>query len=173
METIEIERKYLLNPDLFNTYQWIWGGGDKIERIHQGYLSTKPWDVRIRLSKVAIGPGAQGPMCATLTMKHGSGLTRTEISTQLSAEKGEVIFENCPLRISKTRYHLGRLEIDVYNAPHRGLAVAEIELTSEDEVVEFPDWIKPYVIAEVTHDERFKNASLAQSSEDIWATYGH
>ena len=45
-------------------------------------------------------------------------------------------------------------------------AILEIELADEDEKIDFPEFIK--VIKEVTDDERYKNASLAQMSSLLY-----
>ena len=51
------------------------------------------------------------------------------------------------------------LEIDVFEEP-AGLAVVEVELASEDEAVELPDWLGEW--REVTGDPRYLNWSLAR-----------
>ncbi|MCD7892051.1 MAG: hypothetical protein LUG26_10095 [Ruminococcus sp.] len=65
-------------------------------------------------------------------------------------------------QIRKTRYCLtyeGQyFEIDVYSF-WNDKAIAEIELSDENAGIIFPEQIK--VIKEVTNDESFKNASLA------------
>ncbi len=65
--------------------------------------------------------------------------------------------------IRKTRYCLTYgtqyFEIDVYPF-WKDQAIAEIELTDENEPICFPEQIK--VIREVTDDEAYKNASLAR-----------
>lgn len=65
--------------------------------------------------------------------------------------------------IEKTRYRLpfaGHVvEIDVYPF-WRDRAILEVELSSEDETVALPDFVR--VIREVTDDPRYKNAALAK-----------
>ena len=66
-------------------------------------------------------------------------------------------------QIRKTRYCLTYdnqyFEIDIYPF-WTDKAIAEIELSDEDAVIVFPKQIK--VIKEVTDDDSYKNASLAQ-----------
>ena len=63
--------------------------------------------------------------------------------------------------VEKTRYrvpHEGLVwEIDEFHGPHDGLVLAEIELESEDQAFEKPDWAGK----EVTGDHRYYNAWLA------------
>ena len=66
--------------------------------------------------------------------------------------------------IRKTRMtfkHLGRtFEVDVYPNWSRS-CILEVELPSRDEEIVFPDFIK--VIAEVTGDKSYSNASMSHS----------
>ena len=50
-------------------------------------------------------------------------------------------------------------EVDVFEGRHAGLVIAEVELDSEDQAVQLPDWVG----VEVSADERYFNASLARS----------
>ena len=65
-----------------------------------------------------------------------------------------------PPVIEKVRHrieHAGRVwEVDVFGGVNDGLVVAEVELPSEDAVLEIPPWIG----AEVTDDPRYFNSSL-------------
>jgi CYTH domain-containing protein len=51
-------------------------------------------------------------------------------------------------------------EIDVFL--DRTLFLAEIELTSAEEVVAVPAWLAPYVVREVTTESGLVNARLAK-----------
>jgi adenylate cyclase len=70
--------------------------------------------------------------------------------------------------IEKTRYREpfgGKVwEIDVFHGSNSGLAVAEVELSSESEDIELPPWVGP----EVSSDPRYKNSSLAKSPYKNW-----
>ena len=66
--------------------------------------------------------------------------------------------------ITKTRYEVTHAkhmwEIDVYGGDLEGLIVAEVELKSEKEQPELPDWLG----REVTGDPRYSNKALAEGS---------
>jgi CYTH domain-containing protein len=49
-------------------------------------------------------------------------------------------------------------EVDVFHGDNEGLVVAEIELSSEEETFEWPDWLGE----EVTGDPKYYNAMLAK-----------
>ena len=55
-------------------------------------------------------------------------------------------------------------EIDEFFGDNMGLFVAEIELDSEDEVFEIPEWLGQ----EVTHDERYYNVNLVKHPFKNW-----
>jgi adenylate cyclase len=71
--------------------------------------------------------------------------------------------------IEKIRYRLavGRhtWEIDVFEGDNAGLVVAEIELGSEDEAFDRPEWIGE----EVTDDPRYFNSNLVGNPFRTWA----
>ena len=70
--------------------------------------------------------------------------------------------------IEKTRHyveHKGHTwEVDEVHGTNDGLIVAEIELESEDEKFETPNWIGE----EVTQDERYYNMNLAVHPYTSW-----
>ena len=55
-------------------------------------------------------------------------------------------------------------EVDEFLGANQGLVVAEIELASEDQPFDKPDWIG----AEVTHDKRYFNSNLARHPYSGW-----
>ena len=55
-------------------------------------------------------------------------------------------------------------EVDVFDGENAGLTLAEVELEHENQEVELPDWIRE----EVTDDERYSNAYLAQKPFKKW-----
>ena len=55
-------------------------------------------------------------------------------------------------------------EIDEFQGPNQGLVLAEIELQTEADVFETPDWIG----REVTHDPRFYNSNLVRRPFQSW-----
>ncbi len=71
-----------------------------------------------------------------------------------------MIAEFCPKALSKYRYeiHVGKhfWEVDVFHDNLAPLIVAEIELSTEAEVFEFPEWIG----REVSDDTEYYNSRL-------------
>jgi adenylate cyclase len=70
--------------------------------------------------------------------------------------------------IDKTRYlvqHKNHTwEIDIFHQENEGLIVAEVELESEDEKIELPNWI----VKEVTDDCRYYNSNLLENPFSKW-----
>jgi CYTH domain-containing protein len=135
----EIERKYIL-------ISCPKGLSDGVE-ISQGYLSP---ETRVRKKGQEF----------FLTEKIGTGLVREETEIQINETLFNILWKCTERdRVEKTRYKLGRWEVDVFKDFE--LVLAEIELVYETEKVEFPAEFVGMQIKEVTHDERFTNAVLA------------
>jgi CYTH domain-containing protein len=124
--------------------------------IRQGYLAIGP-DAEVRVRN------AGG--FATLTVKSGSGLARTETEVPLTAEQFDVLWPATEgRRIEKRRsvVPVGGLsaQLDHYHKDLEGLAVVEVEFASVDAARRFvaPAWFG----REVTDDAGYKNASLAE-----------
>ena len=153
----EIERKFLVVGDS-------WRAQAVGQRYCQGYISTTRLGqtVRVRIA------GEQG----YLTLKGPTtGLTRTEFEYSIPLDDAkEMLKTMCdrPL-IEKIRYRLptGNLvwEIDEFSGENAGLIVAEVELTSESQKIDLPDWIGQ----EVSGDARYYNASLSSQPYSTWA----
>ncbi|HWJ26009.1 MAG TPA: hypothetical protein VNS32_05670, partial [Flavisolibacter sp.] len=61
--------------------------------------------------------------------------------------------------------HAGKLwEVDEFLGNNEGLIVAEIELTSEQETFDLPDWVGE----EVTDQTKYYNASLSIKPYKSW-----
>ena len=72
-------------------------------------------------------------------------------------------------RIRKKRHHVkapdGLIwEIDVFEDENAGLIVAEVELGSEAQTFELPDWVG----TEVSEDVRYFNANLVERPYSTW-----
>ena len=159
-EPYEIERKYLIEyPDI----KWLESNPScqRIEIIQTYLNSAGGEEVRVRQR------GVDGNYIYFQTIKRKvSVVKRVEIERRLSqAEYLNLLMEadTTKRQIRKTRYCLTYenqyFEIDVY--PFWGdKAIAEIELSDENAAIVFPKQIK--VIKEVTDDDSYKNASLAQ-----------
>jgi len=153
---IEIERKFLLKNESWKSLI------DAGTIYRQGYLAESgPGSVRVRM---------EGEK-ARLNVKSATlGMTRLEYEYDIPvADAQEMLDKICvkPL-IEKTRYHIyyqDKLwEIDVFVGLNQGLVVAEIELDSEDEVIELPEWIGD----EVTGDTRYYNVCLVKHPYKDW-----
>jgi CYTH domain-containing protein len=151
----EIERKFLVKNHDFKKF----GRGVLIQ---QGFLSTvKERIVRIRIM------GNQ----AFLTIKGISiGFTRNEFEYEIPAEDAEMILkELCekPI-IEKNRYRIKAAnlvwEVDEFKGVNEGLIIAEIELLSEDQAFDKPEWIGE----EVTDDPRYYNSNLIRYPYSEW-----
>ncbi len=151
---VEIERKFLVR-DL--------GFLDGVEGIpyRQGYLSTDA-DRTVRIRRA----GSQ----AFVTIKGRSrGATRAEFEYEIPLDDVDALLALClPPIIEKVRHrvpHAGRVwEVDVFGGVNQGLVVAEVELPSEDTVVDLPPWIGE----EVTGDPRYFNANLIALPFQEW-----
>ena len=152
---VEIERKFLLAGDA-------WRGLGQPVLLRQGYLSS----ARERVVRVRI-EGEQ----AMLTIKGANvGATRGEWEYPIPlADAVELLDGLCeqPL-IEKVRHrieHAGMVwEVDEFLGANAGLIVAEIELASEDQPFEKPEWIG----AEVSGDARYYNANLIRHPFSQW-----
>jgi CYTH domain-containing protein len=154
---IEIERKFLvLNTDFIAL-------ATAKNRIVQGYLNSNPErTVRVRIK------GNKG----FLTIKgkgNESGTTRLEWETEIPLDEAEKLISLCEKGIiDKTRYEIlsGKhtYEVDVFEGENAGLLMAEIELDSENEAFEKPNWLGQ----EVTGDNRYYNAYLSNTPFRSW-----
>jgi CYTH domain-containing protein len=65
-------------------------------------------------------------------------------------------------RITKTRLSFPPFSVDVFNAPHEGLLIAEVEFSDDEATVAFepPKWCGE----EITGDPRYTGARLAELS---------
>ena len=151
----EIERKYLIKDDT-------WRKQASGITYRQGYLSTvKERTVRVRTIDDK----------GFLTIKGITiGATRREYEYEIpTADANEMLDELCekPI-IEKTRfkiYHAGLTwEIDEFAGVNQGLIVAEVELESEDQNIDFPPWVGE----EVSGDPRYFNSNLIANPFANW-----
>jgi len=146
--SLEIERRFLCRIDdrhvLDTAPSW---------SITQGYISNDFGPtVRIRRRDDEF----------YLTIKSGSGLVRREIEFVVPPGPGGELLELAGDRVvEKTRYQLGRWEIDIFQGKLSGLALAEVELSSETEETPPPPRGLG-LIREVTLDPAFTNHRLAR-----------
>ncbi len=151
----EIERKFLVMGDSWRAL------GDGI-LYRQGYLSTvKERTVRVRTINDK----------AYLTVKGVTqGIARVEYEYEIPlSDANEMLDELCerPL-IEKTRYTISAgdhtWEVDEFAGENLGLILAEVELESEEQTVDLPEWIG----TEVSDDPRYYNANLIANPYTRW-----
>ncbi|WP_264550938.1 CYTH domain-containing protein [Flavobacterium sp. N2038] len=154
---LEIERKFLVKSDDFKEQAFAQN------KIAQGYLSSIPErTVRVRI---------KGDK-AFITIKglgHQGGMSRFEWENQIPLEEAVELMKLCEKgKIEKTRYEIqaGKyvFEVDEFYGENEGLVMAEIELESEEDDFEKPDWLGE----EVTDDKRYYNAYLSQNPFKNW-----
>ena len=160
-EPYEIERKFLIRyPDVEKLASM--SNCKRIE-IMQTYLNAPEGDeVRVRQR------GADGHFVYIKTTKRKiSDVKRLEIEKRISQDEYLRLLMDADITkhpIRKTRYCLTwnnqYFEIDVYPFDRKH-AIVEIELTNENDEIEFPDFLN--VICEVTDNDAYKNASLAKT----------
>lgn len=152
----EIERKFLVKGD----FSRLVSGS---QRIVQGYICSQPGrTVRVRIRENE----------GFLTIKGASdenGLSRYEFEQKIPLTDAEELLKLCePGVIDKVRnlVSAGRhtWEVDVFHGDNEGLLLAEIELSSEDEPFEQPDWVGQ----EVSGDRRYYNSMLTKHPYKEW-----
>lgn len=152
----EIERKYLLDHEKWQQVEKPAG-----ELYRQGYLLTDPQKtIRVRAT----------PSRGFITIKGITvGATRSEYEYEIPlSEAGELLDNFAAAVLSKIRYKIAYKdkiwEVDEFLEDNAGLIVAEIELESEEEAFEIPEWIGK----EVTGEKKYYNANLTITPYKDW-----
>ncbi|MDT0643623.1 CYTH domain-containing protein [Zunongwangia sp. F363] len=154
---MEIERKFLVVSEAFKNQ------AEKKEKIVQAYLNSHPErTVRVR---------TKGEK-AYITIKGKSsenGLSRFEWEKEIAIQDAENLLKLAePEPIEKLRYEvkIGQhtFEVDEFSGSNKGLIVAEVELNSEDEKFEKPEWLGK----EVTGNKRYYNSLLSKNPYKNW-----
>lgn len=155
---LEIERKFLVNSEAYKSDAF------KRTKIAQGFLNTHPErTVRVRIF------GDHG----YLTIKgksNAAGLSRFEWEKQISLAEAEELMHLCePGIIEKTRFEVSMgehiFEVDEFLGDNAGLIVAEVELKSETEIFQKPNWLGE----EVTGDVKYYNSNLCKNPFKSWS----
>ena len=152
---IEIERKFLVCGEFKSSARASY-------RICQGYLcGDEGRTVRVRRM------GGKG----FLTVKgctNETGMSRFEWEMEIPPEETESLLGMCSMTIDKTRFLVDvgthTFEVDEFYGDNEGLVLAEIELSSEDEDFERPEWLGK----EVTGDIRYFNSVLLRNPYRNW-----
>ncbi|MES2239497.1 MAG: CYTH domain-containing protein [Bacteroidota bacterium] len=154
---LEIERKFLVTSDSYKNEAF------SKKRIIQGYLSSNPErTVRVRIKENK----------AYLTIKGSSnatGMSRFEWEKEIALDEAKSLLLLCEKGvIDKTRFEvkIGNhiYEVDEFYGENEGLEMAEIELQSETESFEKPNWLGE----EVTNDNRYYNSYLSKNPYKSW-----
>lgn len=151
----EIERRFLLSgfPDFISN--------DYIAKIDQGYFELSSAADSLDSFRVRIFNNST----AVLTLKEGKGISREELEANLDLAIAKRLFNKCQHRLSKLRIRCQGWEIDVFGDVLHGVIFAEKELKREDEPINIPKWLEPYIIREVT--DSLTNLHLARLASDL------
>ena len=151
----EIERKFLVIGDS-------WRSLAQGTHYRQGYLnSAKERTVRIRTINDKAFMTIKGPTV---------GITRMEFEYEIPHNECVEMLNNLAEQpiVEKIRYKIALdglvWEIDEFLGVNKGLIVAEVELQSEDQKFEKPEWIGE----EVSGDPRYFNSNLVKNPYTTW-----
>ena len=154
---LEIERKFLVKDDSYKRMAY------HASRIAQGYIcSSRGRTVRVRIREDKGYLTIKGP-------SDQQGLGRYEWEKEIPLGEAQELMKLCePGMIDKTRYlvRAGKhvFEVDEFYGENEGLTIAEVELESEDESYEKPDFVGD----EVTGDVRYYNSFLMKKPFCSW-----
>ena len=132
-------------------------------RIVQGYIcSDASRSVRVRICEDK----------GFLTIKSATnerGWSRYEFEQPIALRDAEELMKLClPGQIDKVRHYVKTgnhtWEVDVFHGENEGLVIAEIELESEDETFELPEWVGK----EVSGHANYYNSMLATHPYSQW-----
>jgi CHAD domain-containing protein/CYTH domain-containing protein len=151
-EGVEIERKFLLRamPRL--------PPGAPVLRVDQGWL---PGDLLLeRIRRVRTDSETRWYR----TVKSGTGVTRREIEEETTEPVFRALWRlTRGRRVSKRRYCVaeGDLTWEIDRFTGGKLVLAEVELPSPSMPVEPPEWLRKYIVREVTGEAKYLNINLA------------
>lgn len=150
---MELEHKFLLRamPELPQEAE--------VLEIEQGYLPAEKFEERVR----RIGNGEDARYIRTI--KVGQGFRRFEVEESISQEAFDRLWQLTDGRRLRKRRHKvrdGHLVWEIDEFLDRDLWLAEVEVESEEQVVDLPQWLAPYVDHEVTEEARYRNRKLAR-----------
>jgi len=161
MAGLEIERKFLVKGDGYKQLAF------DSSRIKQGYIcSERGRTVRVRIRDSRGYLTIKGP-------SENGGLSRYEFEKEITLDEATQLMALCePGIIDKRRYLVKSgshtFEVDEFYGENEGLVMAEVELGSEDESYEKPDFIGE----EVTGDRRYYNSQLRRNPFSVWSGEG-
>lgn len=156
MSGLEIERKFLVHKRM----DWK-RLASSCSHIQQGYFAAVN-TVRVRIRDDKGYLTIKGP-------SHNGGLSRYEFEKEITLQEAQQLMLLCESGvIDKHRYlvpYAGHtFEVDEFHGDNDGLVMAEVELKSENELFESPDFIGK----EVTGDRRFYNSHMRKNPFKLW-----
>lgn len=157
MSGLEIERKFLVRHADYKSQAF------SSSHIWQGYIcSGHGRTVRVRIRDHRGYLTIKGP-------SDSKGMSRYEFEKEITLYEAQQLMKLCkPGSIDKIRYLVKSgshtFEVDEFHGENEGLVMAEVELQSEDEAFEKPDFIGQ----EVTGDRRYYNAHLTKCPFTSW-----
>lgn len=158
MSGLEIERKFLVKK-AGSPWREL---ASSASHICQGYMACQGATVRVRIRDERAFLTIKGPSM-------DGGMSRYEFEKEISTAEAQQLLKLCRGGlIDKTRYLVGcgehTFEVDEFHGDNEGLVFAEVELSSEDEAFERPDFLGP----EVTGNRHFYNSHLLTDSYPHW-----
>lgn len=154
---VEIERKFLVKNSE-------WQKKAEGKKYKQGYFPTAGRAITLRVRTCE--------KKAFLTIKgEPKGFSRIEFEYEIPVKDADIMLDTLCIKplIEKTRYLVkinDRLwEIDVFHGENEGLIIAEIELESVSQQIDFPEWLGK----EVTGDIKYYNSTLVRYPFSKWS----
>ncbi len=154
---LEIERRFIVQEEQWKPF------AIDTQELEQGYLSTnfQEWIVRMRIIN---------KKQSHITLKGlAGGITNYEFEYPIPIKDAETIWNRITKKLHKKRYLLDfRSEnwiVDCFQGENSPLVIAEVELSSENEVLVKPNWCSD----EITGIKEFSNAALAQFPISNWS----
>lgn len=156
----EIERKFLVKGEIWKAL------AHQQTHFAQGYLNN----IQQAGAKSSVRIRVEGSSANINIKSLEIGLSRDEYEYPIDLEDAQKMLATLSVGpvIEKVRYlvkHQNHIwEIDEFLGDNQGLVVAEVEISSEEEKIDIPDWTSD----EVTNLRRYYNVSLSQKPFKNW-----
>ena len=148
---VEIERKFRILDGGWRAH------ASASAELRQGYIVV----TRKRVVRVRTIDSAEAVLTVKIRTRSGR---REEYEYVIPYDDATRMLEHALCTIDKTRHQVEyrgfRWEIDVYHGLHRGLIIAEVELSASSDEPPLPPWLGP----EITGNPQFSNRALAKKS---------
>ena len=162
---LEIERKYLVKPEIVEILNKI-----VPVKLKQGYLTKNELgSVRVRIEyyhESLFYSENQIDHAYLMSKTKVDDMSNQETVDEITVKNAETLIKNfCNKVIDKYRYIINltepdgknrKWELDVFENPNPGLMLAELEISSKDELI----WLPPWIDREVTGDPQYYNANM-------------